>query len=100
VIPRDPEAPIGPDAPFGLDLSPVDVIAVPGLLAALSGVDLGGRIIRLLAEEVADQTGMPPTEVLASARKLAERFGISVEEALQIIAQSMQPEQLQSSRYA
>jgi hypothetical protein len=67
-----------------------------GLFAALSGTqgDSLEGFVRLLAEGLSVQAGMPADEamqmVLAAAHRLIEEQGLSTERALQVVAQSMQ----------
>jgi hypothetical protein len=68
----------------------------PGLFAALGGTqgDSLEGFVRLLAEGLSMQAGMPADEamqmVLAAAHRLIEEQGLSTERALQVVAQSMQ----------
>jgi hypothetical protein len=91
-ITNEKDAPVDYEGPAPL----VSQNEAPGLFAALSGTqgDSLEGFVRLLAEGLSMQAGMPADEamqmVLAAAHRLIEEQGLSTEKALQVVAQSMQ----------
>jgi hypothetical protein len=101
-ITNEETAPVDNEGPFQSPLTSENESPLtsengsPGLFAALSGTqgDSLEGFVRLLAEGLSMQAGMPADEamqmVLAAAHRLIEEQGLSTERALQVVAQSMQ----------
>jgi hypothetical protein len=98
-ITNEETAPVEQDGPYQSPLTSQN--EAPGLFNALSGEqgvsDYSEGFVRLLVEGLAMQ-GVPPDEamqmVLAAAKRLMDESGLSIEKALQVVAQSMQSQQI------
>jgi hypothetical protein len=101
-ITNEETAPVDNEGPFQSPLTSENESPLtseneaPGLFAALSGEqgDSLEGFVRLLADGLSMQAGMPADEamqmILAAAHRLIEEQGLSTERALQVVAQSMQ----------